>query len=164
MPKQEGLGGSEVERCKLRPRQYMHRALWRRHRTPLAAHLHSLAMASSTDSIQATLFARPLPPLEPGKTVYDRDLVKQISAQMRMVYIVVGEMQRCHQRSVQGVPSEEAVPAITKRCSRARLGRGEWWFSVCSVIPLHRSTRLTLRTPRPTCSTRRCIVVKVSLG
>jgi hypothetical protein len=36
-------------------------------------------MSSETDSIVKKLFERPLPPLEPGTTVYDKTLVDKIS-------------------------------------------------------------------------------------
>lgn len=45
--------------------------------------------SSTTDTIQAQLFARSdLPPLEPGKQVYDKSLTKDISALKEHPFVV----------------------------------------------------------------------------
>ncbi|KAK1921062.1 hypothetical protein DB88DRAFT_121391 [Papiliotrema laurentii] len=121
----------------------MHRALWRRHRTPLAAHLHSLAMASSTDSIQATLFARPLPPLEPGKTVYDRDLVKQISALKEHRFVIAAlhlandDIHHAHliAQDSEGDPTADLLHATLHR-REGDYWNSKYWYSRLSPHPL----------------------------
>ena len=55
-------------------------------------------MTRSIDTIQQRLFARtPLPPLEPGKRVYDKDLVREIELLKAHKSVIAGEHRREHQ-------------------------------------------------------------------
>lgn len=48
-------------------------------------------MSASIDTIQQTLFARPLPPLEPGTKVYDKSLTSQIKALKEHRFVIACE-------------------------------------------------------------------------
>ncbi|ORY32166.1 hypothetical protein BCR39DRAFT_524435 [Naematelia encephala] len=102
---------------------------------------------TTIDSVQSKLFARPLPPLEPGKTVWDPALTSQISDLKAHQFVKAAlhlandDIKRCHDvtEKNQGDPTADVLHAVLHR-REGDYWNSKYWISNVSSHPLFPST------------------------
>ncbi|WVQ79571.1 hypothetical protein IAT38_001670 [Cryptococcus sp. DSM 104549] len=93
---------------------------------------------TTTDEIVAHLFARPLPPLEPGTKVYDSSLMKTIAGLNEHKYVIAAlhlandDINHCHliAQDNEGDPTADMLHATLHRREGDYWNSKYWWSHV----------------------------------